>query len=197
MQVECLSAMIDAERSDLASMAVETFGPAAVLTVLDRASTTENSDLGQWFLAAAAHTTGVGEYLSVGHSISKKTLYFLAQRLSPDAIQNDYGADPWIIAWQHSYGSLSEGQHRYLSSYFLCRALGYRSRSQGELAHIGFDTTYIAAANGELPDEAWRMLEPRLPNSMFWYDWDRCQNSALASSTCSWIAISLPTGLVG
>ena len=60
-------------------------------------------------------------------------------------------------------------------SLILARALGNRSRNQAELAAFGFDTFYRAAAASQLEDEAWQLLDRRLPSSMFWFEWDRCR----------------------
>ena len=62
----------------------------------------------------------------------------------------------------------------FLRAYFLSRALGPRSRNPGELAQIGFEPVYIAARADRLPDDAWRVLEHRLPWSFKWFEWDRC-----------------------
>jgi hypothetical protein len=48
-----------------------------------------------------------------------------------------------------------------------------RSRNPGELAQIGFEATYKAANANQLPDDAWNVLQFRLPWSLYWFEWDR------------------------
>jgi hypothetical protein len=119
--------------------------------------------------------TSVAEFLSGQSSVTRSLLYAVALSLWPDSVPNDYGSDPWLIAWQRAVGSITDTASVYMAAYLLARALGSKSRSQAELAQLGFEVTYAAAAGNYLPDQSWSLLHSRLPDSGFWFSWDRCQ----------------------
>jgi hypothetical protein len=106
----------------------------------------------------------------------------IVRLLPPDAVPNDYGDDPWLIAVRASQKIGPKTPYLFLCAYLLSRALGSRSRSCGELAQVGFEPVYTAAAADRLPEEAWHILEPRLPWSFSWVAWDRCQRIRTAVS---------------
>jgi hypothetical protein len=100
------------------------------------------------------------------------TLETLARAVSPDFVPNDFGDDPWLIAFQRTAGS---DVTPYLASFLLARAFGRRTRNCADLTHIAFDTVYAITERSSLPDDAWRLLDDRLYRSFFWPNWDRCQ----------------------
>lgn len=174
-QEECIASLFDSDRSELAASAARVFGQRAILHALDRIIGAGRPDFDMWLKTALNDINGVGEYLSGDTPISRKMLCALARILPPDSIRNDYGIDPWCNACDHSFGHLNDAEEQYFSSYLLVRALGYQSKSQAQLVQASFDKIYAAAAAGRLIDDAWRLLDPKLPRSLFWFDWDRCQ----------------------
>jgi hypothetical protein len=104
--------------------------------------------------------------------LSKQMLYGLAQALPPDAVPNEYGEDPWLIAHRNAEGSISDSPGIYMAAYLMSRALGNRSRCSAELAQLSFESAHAALANDQLSDEGWRLLQSRLADSFFW---DRCR----------------------
>ena len=177
IRAAALAALIAAQRDDLATRAVGQFGLSAVLEVVGSALEHDHESRGlkRWLAAAASNPLAVSQYLANGSEKPRGLLVALARALPPDVIPNEIGDDPWLIANQRAIGTVSDGPAAYLNAYLLCRALGHKSRSAAELAHLGFEAMHIAAASDSLPDEAWRLLEPRLPGSIFCFELDRCR----------------------
>jgi len=175
LQFDAVAAMLTAGRSDLAPATVQTFGPIVVLEALSRAKGVNSNDLKFWAQAASIDIKSVAEFLGSRASIPRKIIYVLAKILPPDLVPNDYGEDPWFVAWQNSTGSIDDSQVTYILAYFLNRALGWRSKSQAELLQLSFEPIHDALAHNSLSEDCWRTFEPRLPWSIFWLTWDRCQ----------------------
>lgn len=170
-----ITAIFAAGRHDLAVRTVREFGALNVLEVVgSRFNTADRQGLGPWLAAAASEPPTIAQFLASGQSLSWKMLSAIAHLMSPDAVPNDYGVDPWLIAVQAANKSPADEINLFFCAYLLSRALGSRSRNPGELAQIGFEPVYLAARADRLPDDAWRLLEHRLPWSFKWFDWDRC-----------------------
>jgi hypothetical protein len=172
-----VTAMIVANRDDLAMRAIREIGSFNVLQVLASLfdiATGDRRSLRPWLLAAASEPATVAQFLANGQCRSWRLLSAIAHLMPPDSVPNDYGVDPWVIAARAADGSTSGDTSLFLRAYLLSRALGSRSHSPGELAQLGFEPIYIAASAEQLPDEAWRVFEYRLPWSFKWFDWDRC-----------------------
>jgi hypothetical protein len=170
-----IKAILASGRDDLAPRAVTAFGARETLTVLKGVQDPYLLPAAAWLRSAANDTNAVADFLTGENGIYRALLVALARLLPPDAIPNDYGPDSWVTAWRHSSGVLEENDSVYIAAYFLARALGFRSRSQAELAQVGFEMVHRAAEGSVLSEEAWRLVEPRLPWSDFWFSWDRCQ----------------------
>ncbi|WP_264658789.1 GAP1-N1 domain-containing protein [Azospirillum canadense] len=174
---QVLAAMIEAGRSDLAEQAVATFGDGEVLAAVVsamRAGRLEGGNGERWFRAAAQ--MGAVTYLFAQEErLPRQLLLLVARAFGPDDLPNDYGEDPWLTAARHAVGSVPDRDEVHLRAYLLARSFGRRSRNQAELAQMGFEVTHAAAATDRVADESWRWLDPRLPRSMFWFEWDRCQ----------------------
>ena len=170
-----ITAIITAGRLDLAARTVREFGSLNVLEVLSSLfDTADRQRFGPWLTAAASEPATTAQFLASGKAHSLAMLSTIGHLMSPDTVPNDYGVDPWLIAVQAANKSATDEISLFLRAYLLSRALGSRSRNPGELAQIGFEPVYIAARADRLPDDAWRILEHRLPWSFKWFDWDRC-----------------------
>jgi hypothetical protein len=99
----------------------------------------------------------------------RQRLGLLAGIMRPDAAPNEYGEDPWLSALPHAWGSTSDGDETLLRAFLLARSLGSISRSQAELAEVAFEHTHSATAENRLSDESWRLLDPVLPRSSWWF----------------------------
>jgi hypothetical protein len=172
-QTAVARAMLVAGRDDLASRAVPLLGAIPVLTALNAVADEKRMSL--WVHAVVHDIDAVAGFLAGDSQIRRRLLYDLARNLPPDALPNDRGVDPWVAAWNRSIDGIERVAADYVAAYLLSRALGSRSRSAAELAELSFEKTHISAASNILPDAAWRLLDPRLPPSAFWFDWDRCQ----------------------
>ncbi|GIK79784.1 MAG: hypothetical protein BroJett024_08890 [Alphaproteobacteria bacterium] len=175
-----LAAMVESTRTGLADEAVRRFGSAELLPIItDRidqlGAETASGELLRWLRKASADGSALAKDLGSDRARARTTLVAIARATAPDLVPNEYGEDPWITAIQQAKGLASQQGGTYLASYLLSRALGYRSRSQAELAMAAFDTVYDAAARSHISDEAWRLLDSRLPTSYFWFEWDRCK----------------------
>jgi hypothetical protein len=175
LQSSAITAILRAGQTDLASRAVQEFGSRRVLEVLGSADHDEGNTLTALVHAATKDTNLAAEFLSSQPSISRSVLYSMALALFPDAVPNEYGTDPWLLAWQKAGGAISDAAFAYLAAFLLTRALGRRSRSQAELAQISFEVTYVAVASNRLSAQSWSLLDSRLPGSDYWFGWDRCQ----------------------
>ncbi|MFC0403112.1 hypothetical protein [Paraburkholderia rhizosphaerae] len=175
LQSAAVFAMIDCRRNELAAVAVRAFGAKVTLDALNGISHANNDNRLVWVQEAAKDTQAVARFFAEQSAVQRDILYALARTLPPDAVPNDYGIDPWLSAWRNSAGMIDDTATTYVMAYLLTRALGQRSRSQAELAQLTFEPTHDATGAGRLPEDAWLLLEPRLPWSIFWLTWDRCQ----------------------
>ena len=172
-----VAALVAAQRDDLATRVVDQCGPSAVLDVVGSAleHDPERRGLEYWVSTASSDSVAVAQYLTTGAAKPRALLVALARTLPPDVVPNESGADPWLIAVQGTIGPVSERSAVHLSAYLLSRALDPGSRSAAALAQLGFESTHMAAASDRLHDEAWQLLEPRLPLSIFRRQWDKCR----------------------
>lgn len=172
-----ISALMQAARPDLISQTLQAVGAAVVLRALAelwRGFAKEKSGtLISWLRAAAQNTAAVADALA--HiAIPEDMLSALAHIVEPDEIPNDYGTDPWLLAANRSREAHSGSLATYLSAFLVSRALGWRSRNQAELVQLGFDPVYTALEDSVLGEDAWRLVDAKLPWSLPWLSWDRC-----------------------
>ncbi len=175
-----LDAMIRASRPGLSFEAQRRYGTTAVLAAaIDMLDETQgdaiDSSTLDWIVTTARDVEALARYLSDGRVQTRTSLLAIARATSPDSVPNAYGEDPWVTATRSATGRLSQGGQQYLAAYLLGRALGYRSKSQAELIATSFDVTYEATADSRISDDAWQLVDNRLPRAYFWVDWDRCQ----------------------
>ncbi|MFZ2986459.1 hypothetical protein, partial [Ideonella sp.] len=124
-----------------------------------------------WVRQASVDVHGVATFLSHSGQHSRHLLMLLSQALSPDAIPNDYGVDPWFLAL-YSLGGSKEGLPVELAAYGFRRALGWRSRSVEPLLRLVFEPLHAAAVNGAIPSISWSLLEGSLPWVSLGEAWD-------------------------
>lgn len=177
LRQRAVDAMIMAGRDDLSTRALGEVGASGLLRLVARhhgAQELDGSRLQNWLRPALSDPGTVAEFLSEKTAPSWSVLAAIAAFLPPDAVPNDYGADPWLIAVRAVAESQRSEPPVFLSAYLLSRALGFKSRDPGELAQIGFEQVHDAASRDQLPEDAWHVLQTRLPWSFSWLDWDRC-----------------------
>jgi hypothetical protein len=179
-QASAVAAMVVSRRSNLAGQAVQIFGGKVTLDALNSIADMKPDTLAGWVKEAARDIYAVASFLAEQSSVHRDILHLLSLALPPDAVPNEYGDDPWCSAWLNSTGMIDDSAMTHLMAYLLTRALGQRSRSPAELAQVALELTHDAASAGRLTEDDWRILEPRLPLSLFWLGWDRCQRIRVA-----------------
>jgi hypothetical protein len=172
-----IEAAVEAAAPALIPLLCELWSRESVLnTLIDRLQRRDadlpTSQESRWFSVAMVPYE-LGTVLLRRDTWGLTTLCALAHLIQPDDPPNDYGEDPVFTALRRAHGDLLPISSLFLRSWVLARALGYRSSNQAELLSFGFDEVYLAVLASELPIDAWRLLDRRLPNSIFWGDWDR------------------------
>ena len=168
-----IDAMIRSGRP-LARIARAAFGSERVLRrLLERGGTPTMDDgiRSAWLSAAASDEDAVARILVEDWIDEVETLQAIASVVTPDAIPNAYGDDPWLVAVRRVSAPLTSP---YLASFLLVRALGRRTTNSVELVQATFDVVYAAAEKRTLPEDAWKILDRRLDRSYWWHDWDKC-----------------------
>lgn len=182
LRTAAVGAMILADRHDLAPRAAQEIGGLPLLQLVASKLRTvgDSRSLASWLRAALTEPAVAAEFLSSQCGSSWTILSAIAASMQPDAVPNDFGTDPWLLAVDAVARSERARMPIFLSAYLLSRALGLRSRNPGELARLGFEQVHEAARFNRLPEEAWRVLQSRLPWSLNWFDWDRCPRIRMA-----------------
>lgn len=170
--VDVVKAVIAAGRDDLVNPVYGVFGARTVLSVVaERYSAGTPGNLSAWLSEGVRDLNALSAVLASGSTWSAAFLAQIAHLVSPDAVPNDVGDDPWLTAIRFSKDV--DGDN-FLGAYLLTRALGQRTRNSAELSTFGFASVHEATARGWLRDDAWSMLSPRLPHALLGFDWDRC-----------------------
>jgi hypothetical protein len=174
-----LTAMIQSGRDGLASLARDRFGAGSLwpsLTIeMNHADLAGLNALASWLGVAAADTNVTARVLAHAKLRTRAALVALARATAPGGVPNDFGDDPWVIAARSAKDALGDQDATFFAAYLLSRALGSRSQNSADLAVLAFDPLYSAVAANRVSDDAWHLLDPRLPSSFFWFDWDHCQ----------------------
>lgn len=160
-----LRAMVAGLRDEGAiNSALHVAGTAAVLTCLEDLVRKDYpvAQLHGWIRQACVDVHGVAKFLSRNGQHSSELLVLLCSVLSPDAVPNDYGDDPWLIALSSLWppdGALPVE----LAAYGFRRALGWRSRSIEPLLRLTFEPLHEAAVREVVAAHSWNLLEGVLP----------------------------------
>lgn len=133
--------------------------------------TIDDGNWSAWLSATASDADAVARILVEDWINDTETLQAIARVVTPDAILNTYGDDPWLVAVRRVSTPLTSP---YLASFLLVRALGRRTMNSAELVQATFDIAYDAAESRTLPEDAWKILDRRLDRSFWWPDRDKC-----------------------
>lgn len=175
-----VEAMIQSGEHHLAQAAVQHLGAENVLKATIKhieANSQNNIHTGAdtpWLIAALTDPASIAETLSSGVVHNRETLLSIARATHPDTVPNEFGEDPWHIVMKTTSGPLPDEGRLYLAAYILARALGDRSTEPASLLALSLDEVYSAAQDSRLPDDAWELIDSRLPWSSKWLEWDRC-----------------------
>ena len=161
-------------KQPLIHMARAAFGTEIVLRRI--VSLIESADIGPetataWLSQACADREALAHILSDGSVERPAAMDAIARAATPDLVRDDFGEDPWVVA---SRRVAQSDMTPYLATFLLTRAFGPSTRGSAELIQLAFDTVYAAVELSTLPEDAWRLLDPRLYWSYLWPNWDRC-----------------------
>lgn len=171
-----IAAMLQGLREESAiASGVQTVGALVVLNGLQEMQMNDIpvSSLQQWIKYSCLNASVVASFLSQVRRPSEQLLELIAEELSPDAVPNDYGDDPWLNALcelRDSRGTLT----LRLCAYGFRRALGWRSRSNAALFQLTFEQLHGAVASSALDEVSWSFIEDKLPWTSSDQSWDRC-----------------------
>jgi hypothetical protein len=129
-------------------------------------------NMNDWVRHACSDTDAVAKYLSQTTASSAGTIHLISQQLQPDAVPNDFGEDPWLIALR-AYARSRRKLPIELLAYGFRRCMGWRSRSVAELLSITFEALHGAAEQDNIPEASWSLLENALPSVRGDISWDR------------------------
>jgi hypothetical protein len=141
------------------------------------------SVLGAWLNALIRDPAKAAAVLASGQITQRSVIAALARVGNPDAVPNDYGEDPWLIAIRAAGKPTGQAGEDYLSAFIMARALGSRSRSQAKLISFAYTTLYRAFEHGRLPGEAERLVTWRLvPGG--WFGGSNCSRLRESVARC-------------
>ena len=102
------SAVMLAGRGDLAPRTVQEFGSRVILQALSASWDSVGDGIDTWLCASVVDSGAVAQFLATEVTIPRPMLHSLTRTLPPDAVQNDYGEDPWIISDRHAVGKIDD-----------------------------------------------------------------------------------------
>jgi hypothetical protein len=195
-----IGAMIASGVNNVVEPAFNCFGFSAIWQVLaqalDDAKKVKPHELLPWLEYAMNDKDTLVNVLAGKHISMLHSLVTIARMTTPDSIPNEYGQDPWVLATQGAEGEVDESEQIYLMSYLLSRALGLTSCCCAELATISFDLVYHATMINSIDEDAWELLDNRLPHAGWWDSWDRCRRLRQAVAEL-FLNRDLPAGMFG
>jgi hypothetical protein len=171
-----IGAMIGAGRSDAVNTVARRFGVSRLVAALETAvSDAPADDLSPWLNILRERVSELAAALAGGVVRQRALLVALAGGIDPDAVPNDYGDDPWVLAVERSDGFLDAEDEDRLAAFLLSRGLGRRSRAPERLIALSVQRVDSALATNSMPWAAWQLIDRRLPRVVSWREWDRCE----------------------
>lgn len=168
------SALIEAGIEASASVLLSRLDGVALASILERMS--DGPLLGAWLMELTRDLNRLAAVLASSAISRRKTLVAIARCVHPDAVPNDYGDDPWVVAVAASCasGNLEQADEDFLAAFLMSRALGTKSRSRAELMRQSYTVVYRALEHVRLPQQVESLVTPRL-NWGGWFGWDECR----------------------
>jgi len=163
------AALVKAGKFRSAPAVIARANPADIAAVL--AESASEPVLNAWLHATMANPSKAAGVLASGRISSRDTIVAMARVSGPDAIPNDYGDDPWLIAMKAARKPFDQRNEDFLAAFMMARALGQRSKSQAELMQFAYTTLYRALQQDRLTAEVHRIATSRL-DSGGWLTWD-------------------------
>ncbi|NZD69127.1 hypothetical protein H0Z17_14520 [Herbaspirillum sp. AP21] len=175
MEVVIVAMLRGLKQENPIASAVRLFGSTKILfcMLMAKHSHVRIARESYWLRFSCLNTSAVASFLTDAHIHDERMLEALSFELSPESIPNEYGHDPWFIALSNLKNNTGTLSIR-LVAYAFRRALGWRSRSVGELLSLSFESLHASLERSELDDENWNLIEDRLPWVPSYRRWDRC-----------------------
>ena len=141
-----------------------------LLTILN--GPPHSSTFESWMAFLARDDVKVAAVLKSGKIKHRSVIAQLARFGDPDAVLDDVGMDPWLVALHAAKGDATESDEDFLSAFIMARALGSRSKSQANLMQASYTRLYRAIERGRLEIRAMNMVRARL--DWGWFGWNDC-----------------------
>lgn len=165
-------ALLVAGRSAPAVTIINKADPADLIRALEMDHASQGA-VENWIAILSRELDKLASVLASEQVKRLSTVVAIARQTSPDDVPNYYGDDPWIIALRSSSGQIVESDQDFLAAFFLNRALGWKSRSQGELLQYSYARVYRAFKNQRFSHDTGKLASMRLVKGA-WFEWDNC-----------------------
>ena len=165
------SALLAAGRGGPAVLLTELADPSELASALQAG--VQSSALDVWLKALGRNPTKTAPVLVSGLISNRSILIYLARASDPEAVPNEYGQDPWLIAVHAAPELVGQEDEDFLAAFLLSRAIGHTSRSKADLICFSYATLYRALQESRLPNDVERMVTSRLDRGG-WLAWDNC-----------------------
>jgi hypothetical protein len=172
--VSVIRAMIIAGRGDAAGAVARQLGGEKVIKAIESTRETAPDKFVPWINSLRERPEELAAAFAGGLVVHRGLLVTFANMIDPDAVPNDYGDDPWVLAIERSSGSLDSEAENFLAAFLLSRGLGYRTKQPERLLSLSVQQVHAALATGDMPWAGWRLIHLRLPWVWPWAEWDRC-----------------------
>lgn len=164
--------LLIAGKAELAPLIIERADPGELAAALDAADS--GPVLNAWLRTLALDPGKTAAVLNSAQILRRSVVVGLARASNPDAVPNDLGEDPWIIAISATHKKNTvQADEDYVAAFLLSRALGFRSRSQAELIRFSYTTLHRAFEQRRMPADTERMATWRLDWGG-WFNQDNC-----------------------
>lgn len=171
-----LEAILHSGRIEFVELATKTFGSAPLLRCLASMWLDLGADKTSlaWLYVACRDRDAVAEVLTDGAQYPIEFWVAISKVTDPDHVSSDFGVDPWLgVIKSLVNASPHHSIDIYLHCYLLSRAFGNRTSNASELAMLSFDPVHKSATYGFIPNEAWGLVDGKLPSVSMFFDWDK------------------------
>jgi hypothetical protein len=158
-------AIVAAGRDDLLRSAMRELGQMRVGKAVLTSGAVGVED--HWLGGASQYPNVVAELFVTRLLKRRQSLVVVARNTGPGELPNVRGQDPWDYALASSSGQLSDRDGIFLDSYLLSRALGDFSATGEFLTKEAFENVYSAIRRAVIPEDAWLLIDRRIPWSLF------------------------------
>lgn len=176
---ELVRAMLVARADGVADAALDTWGASAIdaaLRWLEEHPPTPGRLSPTWRDALAARPDELTSWLESHETPQPTILAMLAEFLVPHVNRlSQLTPSDWLpLVRDPTWGSETRAYMK-VQTFLLALGLGSGEKGAHELTAFSFEPVHDAIAEGRLPQELWKLLEPHLPPAGLFWDWDKCE----------------------